>query len=103
LRELAELFPNANARSWFDTDPARIEETAFRNGTLQGAYLILAARSLGLDVGPMSGFDSDLIDATFFAGMSWRTNFLVNLGYGDSGELRPRLPRLPFATSCRVL
>ena len=77
-------------------------ETAFRNGSLQGAYLIIAARALGLDCGAMSGFDNAKVDAEFFPGTRWRSNFLVNLGYGDAGALRPRLPRLSFAEACRL-
>ena len=77
------------------------EVTAFRNGTLQGGYLILAARALGLDCGPMSGFDNAKLDALFFEGTSWRSNFLVNLGYGDREKLKPRKPRLDFDTACR--
>jgi len=101
--QIPELFPhNPGSAAWFD-DPAVAEETAFRNGSLQGAYLILAARSLGLDCGPMSGFDRAAVDAEFFAGTSWRSNFLCNLGYGTDENLFPRLPRLAFEEACRVL
>ena len=100
---IPELFPhNPGSAAWFD-DAAVAEETAFRNGSLQGAYLILAARSLGLDCGPMSGFDRAAVDAEFFAGTSWRSNFLCNLGYGTDENLFPRLPRLAFETACRIL
>jgi 3-hydroxypropanoate dehydrogenase len=99
--KLPFLFPHADARSWFAGDPAFAETSAFRNGTLQGAYLMLAARSLGLDVGAMSGFDNAKVDALFFAGTSWKSNFLVNLGYGDAAGLFPRSPRLSFDEACR--
>ncbi len=95
------LFPHADARSWFAGNPHFAETTAFRNGTLQGAYLILAARAMGLDAGPMSGFDNAKLDEAFFAGTSWRSNFLVNLGYGDDTALFPRQPRLSFDEACR--
>jgi 3-hydroxypropanoate dehydrogenase len=100
---LPRLFPHADARSWFVGKPAHIETTAFRNGSLQGAYLILAARALGLDCGPMSGFDNAAVDAAFFAGTRVRSNFLCNLGFGDPAALHPRSPRLPFDEACRIL
>ena len=100
--ELPRLFPHADARSWFSGNEHLAETTAFRNGTLQGAYLIMAARSLGLDVGPMSGFDNAKVDAAFFAGTDWRSNFLVNLGYGDPSGLFDRSPRLSFDEACRL-
>lgn len=99
---LSELFPHTDARSWFAGNDALIETTAFRNGTLQGGYLMLAARALGLDCGPMSGFDNDAVDAAFFAGTTVRSNFLCNLGYGDPAGLHPRSPRLAFEDACRV-
>jgi 3-hydroxypropanoate dehydrogenase len=99
---LPTLFPHADARSWFVGNQPVIDATAFRNGSLQGAYLMLAARALGLDCGPMSGFDADQVNAAFFAGTSVRANFLVNLGYGDPASLHPRGPRLPFDTACRI-
>jgi 3-hydroxypropanoate dehydrogenase len=97
------LFPHApDARNWFsDENVART--TAFRNGSMQGGYFILAARTLGLDCGPMSGFDAAAVNALYFAGTSVETNFLCNLGYGDPASLFPRSPRLPFATACRVV
>jgi 3-hydroxypropanoate dehydrogenase len=101
--KLPELWPHVDARSWFVGNQPLIESTAFRNGTLQGAYLIVAARSLGLDCGPMSGFDNAKVDSLFFEGTSWKSNFLVNLGYGDESKLFPRLPRLEFDEACRVL
>lgn len=99
---LPYLFPHADARSWFAGSEKLAETTAFRNGALQGAYLIMAVRSLGLDTGPMSGFDNAKVDAAFFAGTDWRTNFLVNLGYGDPSGLFDRSPRLGFDEACRL-
>ena len=100
---LPELFPEADARSWFAGRPAVIEETAFRNATLQGAYFMLAARAYGLDCGPMSGFDKAKADAAFFGGTSIRSNFLCSLGYGDGSDLSPRTPRLAFDEACQIL
>ncbi|MBB3808208.1 malonic semialdehyde reductase [Pseudochelatococcus contaminans] len=93
---LPRLFPHADAKSWFAGNAAAIEETAFRNSSLQGAYFILAARALGLDTGPMSGFDKDGVDAAFFPGGKVKTNFIVNVGYGDPESVFERLPRLAF-------
>jgi len=100
---LPELFPHTDARSWFVGKQGLIEETAFRNSSLQGAYLILAARALGLDCGPMSGFDRAKVDEEFFAGTTVRSNFLVNLGYGEPSKLFPRSPRLEFDQACQLL
>ena len=94
--KLPRLFPHADARSWFAGKPAFIESSAFRNGSLQGAYFILAARALGLDCGPMSGFDNAGVDREFFAGTEVKSNFLINLGFGDTAGLFPRSPRLAF-------
>ena len=99
--KLPFLFPHADARSWFAGNPAFAETSAFRNGTLQGAYLMMAARSVGLDVGAMSGFDNAKVDELFLAGTTWKSNFLVNLGYGDPNGLFPRSPRLSFDEACR--
>ncbi|WP_374314296.1 malonic semialdehyde reductase [Dongia sp.] len=99
---MPRLFHDPTARSWFAGKPAAIEETAFRNSTLQAAYFILACRSLGLDCGPMSGFDKAKVDQAFFAGTSWRSNFICNIGYGDKASLHPRNPRLDFAEACRI-
>ena len=99
---LPELFPHTDARSWFVGNDKLIETTAFRNGTLQSGYFILAARALGLDCGPMSGFDNAKVDEAFFAGTSIRSNFLCNLGYGDASKLRPRNKRLSFEDACRI-
>lgn len=100
--KLPFLFPHADARSWFDGKPRHIETTAFRNASLQGGYFILAARAVGLDCGPMSGFDHAKIDAAFWAGTTVRTNFVCNLGHGDRSKLFARSPRLPFAEACRI-
>jgi 3-hydroxypropanoate dehydrogenase len=99
---LPKLFPHADARSWFAGNDKAIAETAFRNSTLQGGYLILAARALGLDTGPMSGFDAAKVDEAFFAGTTVRSNFLVNLGYGDASTLFPRSPRFSFDEAARI-
>jgi nitroreductase len=101
--KLPKLFPFADARSWFAGNKQLIESTAFRNSTLQGAYFIIAARSLGLDCGPMSGFDNAKVDEAFFQGTTWKSNFICNLGYGDSSKLYPRAPRLDFAEACKIL
>jgi len=100
--KLPELFSQADAKSWFEGKPKFIEETAFRNGSLQGAYLIVAARSLGLDVGPMSGFDKRKVDEAFFPEGRWKSNFLCNLGYGDPSALPPRDKRLDFEEACTI-
>lgn len=101
--KLPQLFPHTDARAWFVGNQALIDTTAFRNSTLQGAYLIIAARALGLDAGPMSGFDNAKVDAEFFSGTKIRSNFLINLGYGDATKLFPRGPRLTFDESSRIL
>lgn len=100
---LPRLFPHADARSWFVGKEAFALDAAFRNGTLQGAYLIMALRSLGLDVGPMSGFDAAKVDAAFFEGTSTRTNFLINIGYGDTSKLFPRSPRLAATEIAQIV
>ena len=100
--KLPKLYPQTDARSWFTGNQALIETTAMRNSSLQGAYLILAARALGLDAGPMSGFDNAKVDEAFFAGSTWKSNFLINLGYGNNEKLHPRNPRLDFAEACRI-
>jgi 3-hydroxypropanoate dehydrogenase len=96
------LFPNTGARSWFEGKPEVINNTAFRNASLQGGYLILAARALGLDCGPMSGFDNTRADALFFPGTQVKSNFLVNIGYGNPEALKPRNPRFTFEQACRI-
>ncbi len=100
--KLPYLFPHADAKSWFDGPREGRVDPAFRNGTLQGAYVILAARALGLDTGPMSGFDNARVDAAFFAGTTVKSNFLVNLGHGDPSRLFPRSPRLSFDDAARI-
>ncbi|MBF0323847.1 MAG: malonic semialdehyde reductase [Alphaproteobacteria bacterium] len=100
--KLPALFPHADAKSWFAGNDALIQATAFRNATLQAGYFILALRAVGLDCGPMSGFDNAQIDAAFLAGTTWRSNFLLNIGHGDPAGLYPRGPRLDFAEACRV-
>lgn len=101
--KLPKLFPQADARSWFTGNQPLIDITAFRNGTLQGAYLILAARALGLDAGPMSGFDNTKVDKEFFPDGKVKSNFLINLGYGDHAKVFPRNPRLSFAEAAQIL
>ncbi|MFI8719511.1 malonic semialdehyde reductase [Stenotrophomonas sp. NPDC077464] len=101
--KLPYLFPHTDAKAWFDGPREGRHESAFRNGSLQGAYLILAARALGLDAGPMSGFDPAKVDDAFFKGTPIKSNFLVNLGYGDSSGLFPRLPRLSFDEAARIV
>ena len=98
-----KLFPHADAKSWFVGNQALIDSTANRNATLQGAYFMLAARALGLDCGPMSGFDNAMVDQAFFAGTAVKSNFLINLGYGDVDKLFPRPPRLSFDEACQIL
>jgi 3-hydroxypropanoate dehydrogenase len=100
---LPKLLPRANAKSWFEGKQDLIDATAFRNSSLQGAYLIIAARSLGLDCGPMSGFNADMLNAEFFPDGRLKANFLVNLGYGDASTLHPRAPRFDFNEACQVL
>lgn len=94
--KLPELFPHTDARSWFVGNDALIEKTAFRNSSLQGAYLMLAARALGLDTGPMSGFDNAAVDAAFFADTKVQSNFICTLGYGDKSTIFERSPRPEF-------
>jgi 3-hydroxypropanoate dehydrogenase len=100
---LPMLFPYADAKSWFTSSPKAAYETAMRNSSLQGAYLTTAARALGLDAGPMSGFDATLLNQNFFADSTWKVNFLLNLGYGDNLKVHTRLPRLDFAQCCQIL
>ena len=103
FEKLPKLYPHADAKAWFKDLPANVlEYVALRNSSLQGAYFILAARALGLDCGPMSGFDNAKVDAAFFAGSTVKSNFLCNVGYGDAAKLYPRLPRLNFEDACRV-
>ena len=101
---LPELFPHEpNAKTWFNWSAEWAEMTAFRNGSLQGAYFMIAARALGLDCGPMSGFDMKKVDEAFFNGTTVKSNFLCNLGHGDPSALFPRSPRLPFDDACKII
>jgi nitroreductase len=101
--KLPELFPHVDARPWFKDLPENVlEYVALRNSSLQGAYFMLAARALGLDCGPMSGFNNVKVDAEFFAGTTIKSNFICNLGYGDASKLFPRSPRLTFEEACLV-
>ena len=100
---MPKLFPhNPGAINWYKGNDTLIQTTAFRNSSLQGAYLMIAARALGLDCGPMSGFNNAKLDETFFAGTSWKSNFICALGYGDATKLFPRGPRLAFSEACKV-
>jgi len=102
--QLPKLFPHdQTAKTWFNWSEAHAETTAFRNGTLQGAYFMLAARAVGLDVGPMSGFDNAKVDEIFFSGTKIKSNFICNLGYGDPAALFERLPRLEFNEVCKIV
>lgn len=101
--QLPKLFPHTDAKSWFVGNDALIQATAFRNSSLQGAYFMLAARALGLDCGPMSGFDADQVNAAFFAGTTVKANFICSLGHGDPAGIFPRSPRPDFADVCTIL
>lgn len=101
--KLPYLFPHADARRWFAGNDEAIRNTAFRNSSLQGAYFMLAARALGLDCGPMSGFDADKVNAEFFAGTTAKANFICSLGYGDPAGLFPRSPRPAFDEVCTIV
>ncbi len=103
FEDLPRLYPHGDARSWFAGNDELAATTAFRNGTLQGAYLIMAARALGLDCGPMSGFDNGKVDSEFLIATGWRSNFLVALGHADPAAQGPRDPRLGFDEACRLL
>lgn len=101
--KLPKLFPHVDARPWFTSNAAFAATTAMRNGSLQGAYMMLAARCLGIDVGAMSGFDVDKVNDAFMAGTTWKVNFLCNLGYGAPAGVKERLPRLDFDEACKIL
>ncbi len=101
--KLPQLFPHTDARSWFVGNAPLIETTAFRNSTLQGAYLMIAARALGLDCGPMSGFSNEAVDREFFPGGKVKSNFICAIGYGTDENLFPRSPRLSFDEACEVV
>jgi len=101
--KLPRLMPHVDARSWFAGAPQeKKERVAFQSGTLQGAYLLITARALGLDCGPMAGFDNAKVDAEFFPDGKWKSNFLMNLGHGDPAKVHPRNPRLEFEEACRI-
>ena len=101
--QMPKLFPARDMKSVFAAQtPEAREQSAFMNGTLQGGYVILAARALGLDCGPMGGFDKAKVDEAFLQGTGWKSNFLINLGYGDPAKLFPRNPRLSFEDACRL-
>ena len=100
---LPVLFPHTDARSWFVGNEDLIQTTAFRNGTLQGAYFMMAARALGLDCGPISGFDNAMVDAAFFTNTAVKSNFICSIGYGNDENLHPRSPRLDFEEACRIV
>lgn len=101
--KLPKLVTHTDARAWFAGKPDYTATTAFRNGSLQGAYFILAARAVGLDCGPMSGFNNAKVDAAFLEGTAWKSNFLINLGYGDASKIHPRAPRLDFNEACKIV
>jgi 3-hydroxypropanoate dehydrogenase len=101
--KLPQLFPHADARSWFAGKPEAIRASAFRNSSLQGGYMIMAARALGLDCGPMSGFDTAKVDAAFWAGTAVTTNFICTLGTGDPSKVFQRNPRLSFDEACGLI
>lgn len=103
IDSLPRLYPAADARSWFAGDETLIKETAFRNGSLQAAYFLIALRALGLDAGPMSGFDREKIERAFFAETRVKANFLINIGYGDPDKLYPRGPRFSFDEMARII
>ena len=103
FEKLPQLFPHADARSWFAGNQSMIDATAFRNSSLQGGYFIIAARALGLDCGPMSGFDAAKLDAAFWSGTTVKTNFVCNLGYADASKTFARSPRLEFAQACQIV
>ncbi|HWK82573.1 MAG TPA: malonic semialdehyde reductase [Caldimonas sp.] len=100
--KLPQLFPHVDAKAWFVGKKEFAETTAFRNSSLQGGYFIIAARAIGLDCGPMSGFDNAKVDAAFFAGTEIRSNFVCNLGHGDPSKVLKRNPRLTFEEACRI-
>ena len=102
-KQLPKLFPFKDMSSLFNNNPDFVLSTAFRNCSMQGAYLIMAARALGLDCGPMSGFDNDLVDKEFFSGTAVKSNFLCNIGYGRKEKLSDRAPRFNFEDVCQVL
>src|SRR5215831_10677666 len=103
VETIRQFTKNPTAMPWLASNPAATAQTAFRNGSLQGGYLILAARALGLDCGPMSGFNPEIVNREFFPDGKWKANFLCNMGYGDAANMPPRAPRLDFEDACRIL
>ena len=101
--QLPKLFPHADARSWFVGEEKMSMETAFRSSSLQGAYFMIAARAHGLDCGPMSGFNNNMLDKEFFPDGQYKSNFICNLGYADHSRAFPRLPRLGFDEACKIV
>ena len=101
--QFAKLFPHTDAKSWFTSSPKLANETALRNSSMQAAYLIMACRSLGLDTGPMSGFDDKQVNETFFKETDYSINMIINIGYGDHTKIYSRLPRLDFDDACEIL
>lgn len=101
--KLPQLFPHTDARSWFAGNQPLIDATAMRNSSLQGGYFIMAARAVGLDCAPMSGFNADKMNEAFFAGTSVKANFVCSIGYGDSSKVHARGPRLSFDEACKII
>ena len=102
-QKLPKLFPHTDAKSWYENDPKTAKHTSYMNATLQGAYLIMAARALGLDCGPMSGFNKQQLDQEFFSDGQFKSIFICGLGHGDSTKLFPRSPRLDFTEACTII
>lgn len=102
-RKLGQLYPHADMQTWFEQHADQIPEIALRNSSLQGGYFIMAARAVGLDCGPMSGFDADKINETFFVGTQVKANFVCSIGYGDHSKVKPRLRRLTFEAACAIV
>lgn len=101
--QFVTLFPHADAKSWFMSSPEFAAETGLRNSSMQAAYLIMACRSLGLDIGPMSGFNADKVNEVFFKNTDYKINMIINVGYGDYSKVHSRLPRLDFEKACKIL
>lgn len=102
--QFAKLWPHdPEVKGWYDSDEIAAEKTAAKNSTLQGAYLMMAARSMGLDCGPMGGFDAEKVNQAFLQGASYKANFLCAIGYGDERSLFPRGPRLSFEEACKLI
>ena len=102
-KQLPFLFPHEDRRHLFDGNPDYVADTAYRNGTLQGAYFMISARSVGLDCGPMGGFNAETLDQEFFPDGKTKSIFICGIGYGDDTKVRPRSPRLDFEEACEIL